>query len=76
MTVTPLRTMGGTRSNELFLEDVRIPRSALLGHELGEHRGWHLFRQCQYSEWDKGPGAYVGLLRRALDALVVLRPPA
>lgn len=38
ITVRPLWTMGGERTNEVFLEDVRVPRKSLVGEE---NRGWY-----------------------------------
>ncbi len=38
ITVTPLWTMAGYRTNEVYFEDVRIPASALVGEE---NRGWY-----------------------------------
>ena len=37
LTVTPIKTMGGEETNELHLDDVRVPEDALLG---GEGSGW------------------------------------
>ena len=39
ITIRPLWTLTGGRTNEVFLEDVRVPRTALLG-EL--NRGWYI----------------------------------
>lgn len=38
ITVTPLHTMSGTQTNIVFLDEVRVPASALVGEE---NRGWH-----------------------------------
>lgn len=39
ITVRPLWTLTGGRTNEVFLEDVRVPGTALLGEK---NRGWHI----------------------------------
>ena len=39
ITVRPLWTMGSTRTNETFWEDVRVPTSAMIGEE---NRGWYI----------------------------------
>ena len=39
MTVRPLFTMAGVRTNEVFFEDVRIPADSLVGDE---NRGWYI----------------------------------
>lgn len=38
ITVTPLHTMSGTQTNIVFLDDVRVPTSYLVGEE---NKGWH-----------------------------------
>jgi alkylation response protein AidB-like acyl-CoA dehydrogenase len=38
ITVTPIWTLGGYRTNEVYWEDVRIPATALVGEE---NRGWY-----------------------------------
>lgn len=39
ITVTPLWTIVGGRTNMVFLDDVRVPRTALLGEK---NRGWYI----------------------------------
>jgi alkylation response protein AidB-like acyl-CoA dehydrogenase len=39
ITVRPLWTLTGGRTNEVFLEDVRVPKTALLGEK---NRGWYI----------------------------------
>jgi alkylation response protein AidB-like acyl-CoA dehydrogenase len=39
ITVNPLWTLTGGRTNEVFLEDVRVPRTTLLGEK---NRGWYV----------------------------------
>jgi alkylation response protein AidB-like acyl-CoA dehydrogenase len=39
ITVHPLWTLTGRRTNEVFLEDVRVPRTAMLGEKNG---GWYV----------------------------------
>ena len=39
ITVTPLWTLPGGRTNMLYLEDVRVPRTAMLGEK---NRGWYV----------------------------------
>jgi len=38
VTIEPLYTMGGFRSNFTFFDDVRVPKDCLIGEE---NRGWH-----------------------------------
>ena len=42
ITVTPLITMRGSRTNQVFLDDVKIPRRNLVGEE---NRGWSYFME-------------------------------
>ncbi len=39
VTVRPIWTMAGVRTNEVFYEDVRVPGDALIGEE---NRGWYI----------------------------------
>lgn len=39
ITIRPLWTLAGGRTNEVFFDDVRVPKSALLGKK---NRGWHI----------------------------------
>lgn len=39
ITVRPLWTLPGGRTNEVFLEDVRVPKTALLGEK---NKGWYI----------------------------------
>ena len=38
ITVKPIWTLGGYRTNEVYWQDVRVPRTALVGEE---NRGWY-----------------------------------
>ena len=39
ITIRPIWTMSGVRTNEVFYEDVRVPASTLIGEE---NRGWYI----------------------------------
>jgi len=64
---TPLVTMGGRRTNQVFLDDVKIPRQNLLGEE---NRGWHYFMQSKAVYWHKGQAGPVGRMSRLFDTII------
>jgi alkylation response protein AidB-like acyl-CoA dehydrogenase len=67
ITIRPLREMTGTSDfNEVFLDDVRVPASNLIGEE---NAGWRIATESLASE-RAGVGALVIRLRQNLDALV------
>ncbi|MGH9037222.1 MAG: acyl-CoA dehydrogenase family protein [Acidimicrobiia bacterium] len=63
ITVRPLYTQSGERTNEVFLDDVRIDASGLVGEENG---GWALITH----QLDLERLFAVGLLRRQFERLV------
>ena len=66
ITVRPLMTQSGERTNEVFLDDVRISASGLVGEENG---GWNgITRQLDLERLFA-----VGLLRRQFEQLVTWR---
>ncbi|HEX5911217.1 MAG TPA: acyl-CoA dehydrogenase family protein [Thermoleophilaceae bacterium] len=63
-TITPIDTMGGRETNELHLDDVRVPESALLGTA---GNGWiQLMSGLNYERTILAASA-VGLAQRAFD---------
>ncbi|MFC1963016.1 acyl-CoA dehydrogenase family protein [Chloroflexota bacterium] len=59
ITIEPLYCMFTHRANSVFLDDVRIPKSCLVGEEnLG----------MQYIAWDEGIARFTGVTRLALGA--------
>ena len=65
VTIQPLINIGGGRQNHIFMDDVRIPRDALIGEV---DRGWHYITNALHggapmgTEWAK--------YKRAFDDLV------
>src|ERR687893_2931518 len=63
-TVTPIKTMGGEETNELHLDDVRVPEDALLGTE---GNGWiQLMAGLNYERVILAASA-LGIAQRAFD---------
>src|SRR4051812_47789326 len=64
LTITPIDTLGGQETNELHLDDVRVPNDALLGQEGG---GWiQLMSGLNYERVILAATA-LGLAQRAFD---------
>jgi alkylation response protein AidB-like acyl-CoA dehydrogenase len=64
LTITPIDTLGGTETNELHLDNVRVPESNLLGTEGG---GWiQLMSGLNYERVILAATA-LGLAQRAFD---------
>ena len=65
ITVRPLWTMGGGRTNETFYEDVRIPADSIIGEE---NRGWYtIMNALDLERVTIGPYAPI---KRVLDLMV------
>jgi isovaleryl-CoA dehydrogenase len=64
LTVTPISTLGGRETNELHLDDVRVPDDALLGVE-GE--GWRQLMAGLNNERVILAASALGLAQRAFD---------
>ena len=68
LTVQPVMNMAEVHSfNHLFFQDVRVPRSALLGEE---NRGWQMAAMALDLDRFGLGAAALGLARRSLDDLV------
>ena len=67
ITIRPLWTMSGYRTNEVFFDDVRVPKSNLIGEE---NRGLDYFRENIIYVWDRSPGDVAGWSRRCLEMLI------
>ena len=65
ITIRPLWTMGDGRTNEVFFEDVRIPRKNLVGEE---NRGFYIVAMAL--DYERAAVAPISPLQRNLDELV------
>ena len=63
-TITPISTMGGEETNELHLDDVRVPEDALLG---AEGNGWLQLMAGLNYERTILAATSLGLAQRAFD---------
>jgi alkylation response protein AidB-like acyl-CoA dehydrogenase len=63
--VRPLITWGGTRTNQTFFTDVRVPKTNLIGEK---DRGWQYITGAL--DMERGAIAHAGDLRRAVDELI------
>ena len=63
-TITPIETLGGEETNELHLDDVRVPEDALLGTEGG---GWMQLMAGLNNERVILAASALGLAQRAFD---------
>jgi alkylation response protein AidB-like acyl-CoA dehydrogenase len=63
-TITPIKTLGGEETNELHLDDVRVPESALLGVE---GNGWTQLMAGLNNERVILAASALGLGQRAFD---------
>jgi alkylation response protein AidB-like acyl-CoA dehydrogenase len=63
-TITPIQTLGGQETNELHLDDVRVPAEALLGQEGG---GWLQLMAGLNNERVILGALALGLAQRAFD---------
>jgi isovaleryl-CoA dehydrogenase len=63
-TITPIKTLGGEETNELHLDGVRVPESALLGVEGG---GWTQLMAGLNNERVILAASALGLAQRAFD---------
>jgi alkylation response protein AidB-like acyl-CoA dehydrogenase len=68
ITIRPLWCLGGIRTNEVFYDNVRVPRAYLVGEE---NRGWYYMAEALDYERFTVSSA-VALFRRQLDDLVGL----
>lgn len=65
MTVRPLYTMAGVRTNEVFFEDVRIPAESLVGEE---NRGWYIVANAL--DFERVSLAPTGALARQWERII------
>ena len=64
ITIRPLWTMGDGRTNEVFFEDVRVPRENLVGEE---NRGFYVVAMAL--DYERAAVAPISPLKRSLDEL-------
>jgi isovaleryl-CoA dehydrogenase len=64
LTITPISTLGGEETNELYLEDCRVPDDALLG---SEGNGWTQLMAGLNNERVILGASALGLAQRAFD---------
>jgi len=65
ITIRPLVTMAGLRTNEVFYEDVRVPRANLVGEKNG---GWAVIMSALYG--GGGGGGLATGTKKVIDTLV------
>jgi len=65
---TPFMTIGGARTNQVFLDNVKIPAEKLIGEE---NKGWEYFTQIRGGYWAKDLGYRCGDLQRTVDDIVL-----
>ncbi|MDD5701772.1 MAG: acyl-CoA dehydrogenase family protein [Dehalococcoidales bacterium] len=70
ITIRPLWTDGGGRTNEVFFDNVRVSRESLLGEESGLNRGWDYFREFEWGDWERAPGVFFVVFREILKKLI------
>lgn len=70
MTIRPLWTDGGGRTNEVFFDNVRLSKHNLLGEEGGLNRGWDYFREFEWGDWERCPGVSAAVLRGVLREFI------
>jgi len=72
ITIRPLVTMAGLRTNEVFYEDVKVPKENMVGEKNG---GWKVIMSALYGGMGGGSsGASIKLLRQLADYLLKERP--
>jgi alkylation response protein AidB-like acyl-CoA dehydrogenase len=64
---TPLVNMRGGRTNQVFLDNVKISKDNLLGEE---NKGWDYFMQTKVHYWTKALPYRVGSMQRMFDSLI------
>lgn len=64
MSTDTLVTIPGWITNQLYIDEVRVPKENLVGEE---NRGWDYFTACRHKYWDRMSGNYQGTLLRALN---------
>lgn len=69
ITVRPLWTLGGGRTNEVFFDDVRVPQTALLGEK---NQGWYV-GSMGLNLGRVGAGRYLGYVRAFEDIVSFVR---
>ena len=70
ITIRPLWTDGGGRTNEVFFDNVRVSRHCLLGEEGGLNRGWDYFREFEWGDWERAPGVFAVIFTDILKSLI------
>jgi alkylation response protein AidB-like acyl-CoA dehydrogenase len=70
ITVRPLWTDGGGRTNEVFFDNVKVSRHDLLGEAGGENRGWDYFREFEWGDWERAPGVFATVFGEMLKNLI------
>ncbi len=65
ITIRPLYTMAGLRTNEVFYEDVRVPKENMVGEK---NRGWYVSMSALYA--GGGGGGLATATKRVIETLV------
>jgi alkylation response protein AidB-like acyl-CoA dehydrogenase len=66
LSVRPIPTLDGSRTSEVFFDNVRIPAESLIGEE---NQAWEYVVESGVFYWDRRPGYYVGLMGGLLREL-------
>ena len=67
ITLRPLWTVAGFRTNEVFLQEVRVPKWNMIGEQ---NKGWHYLNRDPYFRYVMILGGALGELRRLLEIVV------
>jgi 3-oxocholest-4-en-26-oyl-CoA dehydrogenase alpha subunit len=70
ITIRPLWTDGGGRTNEVFFDNVRVSKQSLLGEEGGLNHGWEYFREFEWGDWERAPGVLIVIFKEILKHLI------
>jgi alkylation response protein AidB-like acyl-CoA dehydrogenase len=65
ITIRPLWTDGGGRTNEVFFDNVRVSAHSLLGEASGLNQGWDCFREFEWGDWERAPGVFAVVFRKS-----------
>jgi alkylation response protein AidB-like acyl-CoA dehydrogenase len=67
VSVRPIPTLDGSRTSEVFFDNVRVPKESLIGEE---NQAWDYVVESGVFYWDRRPGYYIGLMSGLLRELV------
>jgi hypothetical protein len=70
ITIRPLWTDGGGRTNEVFFDNVKVSAHSLIGEDGGLNRGWDYFRDFEWGDWERAPVVFAVIFRKILKSLI------